>query len=70
MTGANRVWIGSGGGARVAAQLVDRVFAFHAIFRPELALDAAFRKGIVAATTRILARDAANFFRQQPASCH
>ncbi len=46
------------------AQLVDRLFAFDAIFRPELAQDAVFRSQVAAATTRILAGDTADLLRQ------
>jgi hypothetical protein len=59
-----RIMSGSGPAAARASQLVDRLFAFHAIFRPELALDAPFRTGIVAATTRILAGATAKLIHQ------
>lgn len=47
-----------------AAQLVERLFGFDAIFRPELAHDAAFRAAVASATTRILAGDTLDVLRQ------
>ncbi|QDX26438.1 mannitol dehydrogenase family protein [Sphingomonas suaedae] len=45
------------------AQLVERLFAFDAIFRPELSHDAAFRGAVTHAVERILANDIPNLLK-------
>lgn len=47
-----------------AGQLVERLFAFDAIFRPELAQDGAFRGAVAQAAERILDGDTSNLLKQ------